>query len=268
MRNFLLLLEFAIILGIVGCDEQGNPVMPIVPTTGSAPLSAYTSACNSGVDSDGGGLPDFIEDFNGDGTVEAGDTNPRDPADDHRHFSGTIDDVRRYETDYSDPNSSNTMEVSQERYHVVVDLEATPVAQGGDPLQGTAKVTYTNGAHRVYRHPYTCGAGQATQLNIDHADREWTASLVGRFTCSIQGGTRVIGITASGQPDHSDAPDTITYRDTCHSDTQRGTMTATWGSFTEYGINAAGMLLHVNYPLPGGVTSGENAHIVDFNWWQ
>jgi hypothetical protein len=216
---------------------------------GNVPISGRPELEN---DSDGGGLADVMEVFSG--------TDPTNPDDDHRHITGTIDDIRHWETDYSNPNDSNTMAVSDERYHVEIDLQTDPDTK---KLKGTAKVTYTNHAYRVYRHPFSCDAGQATQLNIDHPDRQWTVKLTGSFYCWIQDGKRVIHIGASGAPDHSDAPDTITYHDTCYSDTQPvSSRTGKWGGFTEVVEKPDAVDVRVDHPLPSGVTSGEDSHTV------
>jgi hypothetical protein len=216
---------------------------------GNVPVSGRPELDN---DSDGGGLADVMEVFSS--------TNPSNPDDDFRHITGTIDDVKRWVWDFSNrPNYSNTMAVSDERHHVEIDLQTDPDTK---KLKGTAKVLYTNHAYNVYRHPFTCSAGQATQLNMDHPDRQWTVNLTGSFYCRTKDGKRVISISAWGTPDQSDVPDTITYHDTCYSDTQPGTSAGKWGGFSEELIAPDKLDLRVDYPLPEGPSSGEESHEV------
>jgi hypothetical protein len=235
---------------------DGRARMGALVLNGSVPASGRPEL---DADSDGGGMSDFAEDLNGDGRIDTGESDPTNPADDHRHITGTIVDVRRYEHFYSEPNYSNTEETSDERYHVDIDLETDST---GGKLTGTANVQYTNHAYRVYRNPFECDAGQATQLNIDRPDRQWTVNLTGGFACVMDGGQRVIHLYASGTPDHGDGPDMVTYHDVCYSDTTAEAATGSWGGFNEVVVQPDAVDVRVDYPLPTGVSSGEDSHEV------
>ncbi len=241
-----------------GLGGDGRARRHAVGLNGTVPVSGRPEL---DTDSDGGGLADSYEDFNGNGVYEPslGESDPTDPSDDHRHITGTIDDVIYLENDFSDPSYSNTMEVSDERHHAVIDLQTDPAS---GKLKGTGQVTYTNHAYLVYRHPFTCSGGTATQLNIDHPDRQWTVNLTGNFYCRTTGGKRIIFIGASGTPDHSDVPDSITYHDPCYSDTQPGHTTGAWGGLSEDMDHANSVDVRIDHPLPGGISSGQYYHEV------
>jgi hypothetical protein len=243
-----------------GWGGDGKARMGPLVLDGTVPVSGRPELDQ---DSDGGGIPDFVENLNPDEITDPtiGETNPYDPSDDRRHITGTLDTVWHYEHYYSDPNSSNTMEVSDQRYHAEVSLDAEP--RTGN-LTGTATVRYTNHAYRVYRHPFDCEAGTTSQLNIDHPDREWTATLTGKFYCSTKDGKRVVRISASASPDQSGVADTVTYHDICYSDTQPGHVTGSWIGFGEQlqEDKADGIELRADYDLPTGVDGGEDSYEV------
>lgn len=233
--------------------SDGKARRRMIVLNGDVPISGRPEL---DADSDSGGLVDCMEDFNGDGKIDADESDPNEPADDHRHVTGTIDDVMRYDYDFSSrPNYDSIFETSQERHQVVIDLETDPDT---GRLKGTADVFYTNRAYIVYRNPYLCGEEKltVTQLNMDHPDRQWTVNLTGNFYCRIKDGKRVISISAYGTPDHSNIPDSITYHDPCYSDTTPGNNAGVWGGFYADEIKADGLERRLDYPLPEGPTGG------------
>ncbi len=82
-------------------------------------------------DADGGGLPDFVEDFNRNGNVERdrGESDPSDPSDDPREITGSLERIR----DRDDPPSHFVRTSAFEH-----DLETAPDGR----VTGTVRLTF------------------------------------------------------------------------------------------------------------------------------
>ncbi len=169
------------------------------------------------IDTDGGGLPDFVEDqdYNLDVDKPAGEGNPFDKADDYRKITGTYKYINNIVTDTSSyPGYAYNQTGVNKQLTAEFTLE---VKQDGQipKLKGMAEIKTTKTFYFIHRSPQPPCDG----LRRDGygPDRMWTATLDGHFVCyqTQSGAQHSVQFETLADPDGRAVPDTDFYLPTC-----------------------------------------------------
>jgi len=170
------------------------------------------------LDSDGGELPDFVEDQNYDLEIDrdAGEGDPYDKRDDYRKITGTYKRIDNTVADTSSyPNYSYDQVGIDEELTAKFTLEAKPTSDPKSNLTGDVDVTVTKTFFYIWRTPQQpCNL---TRRDAYSPTRTWSAKLTGQFICypGQNGAPHQVHLTVSAAPTGSQVPAEDIYHPTC-----------------------------------------------------
>ncbi|MBI5765132.1 MAG: hypothetical protein HZA51_16575 [Planctomycetes bacterium] len=169
------------------------------------------------IDSDGGGLPDSVEDqdYNLDVDKTAGESNPFDKADDYRKITGKYQIIHNIVTNTSAVPNYAYNETGLDK-RVTADFTLEVKNDGQTPkLMGTADCKSTKTFYYIHRTLIPpCDASRRDGYG---PERTWTTVLDGQFTCypGPTGSPHKVQFFTTANPDGKQVPDSDIYLPSC-----------------------------------------------------